>query len=139
MFVHKSKPLAAGLACAAAAMIMGLAATPAQAEGRGYCTEPECKYPVGGIVQKQRDGVNYFYGGSFVESPKLSYIYFIGNDTGQAVSEPVRSSSQYAMRFESPQFKHRFRTKKDHWKWNRRHHGPLELPGLGAGDKYMGP
>lgn len=137
MFVHKSKPLAAGLACAA--VIMGLAATPAQAESRSNCTEPECKYPVGGIVQKQRDGVNYFYGGSFVESPKLSYIYYIGHNTDQTFSEPVDSSSEYAMRFESPQFKHRFRTKKDYWKWNRRRQGPLELPGLSAGDKYMGP
>ena len=139
MLFHKSKPLATGFACAAAAMIISVAANPAQADRRSYCDEPDCIYPVGGIVQKERDGVNYFYGGIHTTSPSLSYIYVINSNVDQSYEVPIRSSNLYTTSFEAPLSKHRFRMKKDHWKWNRRHPGPLELPGLHSSDKFMGP
>ena len=138
MFLHKSKPLALGFACAAA-MVMGLAATSARAESRSNCQEPECKYPVGGIVQKERDGVNYFYGGSYVESPSLSYIYVKGDAFAQPAYEPIRSADLYATSYAAPISRHRFRTKHDHWNWNKPHTGPLDLPGLNSGKTYTAP
>jgi hypothetical protein len=136
MFVHKSKPLAAGFACAAAAMAMGLAAGPAQADGweadhlNSYCSAPEvCNQRQIGIIQKTRNGVNYFYGGSAVAPPSVSYIYVIGDDSDQPVYEPILSSNLYATSFEAPLSKHRFKMKKDHWKWNRRKPSLLDIPG----------
>lgn len=135
MFVHKSKPFALGFACAAA-LAMGLAATAARADSRSNCDEPDCKYPVGGIVQKERDGVNYFYGGSYVESPSLSYIYVKGDALAQPTYQPIRSAYLYATGYAAPFSKHRFRMQHDHWNWNRRHPGPLDLPGLPPGGLY---
>ena len=152
MFVHKSKPLAVGFACATAAMIIGLAADPAQADRRkahpqgDYCSAPEvCNQRQIGIIQKKRDGVNYFYGGSDVPPPQVSYIYLRGDNIDQPINEPIRSSNLYTTSFEAPLSKHRFMMKKDHWKkknhwkWNRRYPRPLELPGLRSGDKYTAP
>jgi hypothetical protein len=146
MFVHKSKPLAAGFACAATAMVIGLAAGPAQADRRkdyqqdSYCSAPEvCSQRQIGIIQKKRDGVNYFYGGSAVAPPQVSYIYVIGDNIDQPVTEPILSSNLFMTGFEAPLSKHQFRMKKDHWKWNRRNPGPLDLPGLPSGDKFIGP
>ncbi len=132
MFLHKSKPLALGFACAAA-MVISLAATAAQAESRSNCNEPDCKYPVGGIVQKERDGVNYFYGGSYVETPSLSYVFVKGDVIGQPASEPILSSSLYPLGFEPSLYRHRFRMTHDHWNWNRHDPNPLGLPGLPPG------
>jgi hypothetical protein len=68
MFFHKSKPIAAGFACAAAAMIIVATANPASAERRNaqdsYCDEQDDCIRYAGVVQKERDGVNYFYGSS---------------------------------------------------------------------------
>ena len=143
MFVHKSMPLAFGFA---AAMVIGLAAGPAQAERRNaqesdYCSAPEvCNYRQIGIIQKERDGVNYFYGGSDVPPPQVSYIY-LRDDT---VDQPVNISNVNTTNFAAPQYAHQFRVKKDHWKkshwkWNKGHPGPLDLPGLHSGHKFMGP
>jgi hypothetical protein len=60
MFIHKTRPLAAALALAAAALIVGTAS--ASAEGRKV--QDRYAAPYGGIVQKQADGVNYFFGSS---------------------------------------------------------------------------
>jgi hypothetical protein len=67
MFFHKTRPLATTFALAGAAMIIGTAA--ANAERRKapdhYCNEgQDCPAPYAGIVQKERDGVTYFYGSS---------------------------------------------------------------------------
>jgi hypothetical protein len=147
MFVHKSNPLAAGFACAAAVMVMGLAAGPAQADRQeadrqnSYCSAPDvCNQRQIGIIQKTRDGVNYFYGGSAVAPPSVSYIYLIGGDSDQPVNEPILSTNLFATSFEAP---HRFRMKKDHWKWIGRKPGPLDIPGadtaLDLDDKLTNP
>jgi len=60
MFIHKTRPLAAALALAAAALIVGTAS--ASAERRKF--QDSYAVPYAGIVQKERDGVNYFYGSS---------------------------------------------------------------------------
>ena len=60
MFIHKSRPLATAFALAAAAMIIGTAS--ASAERRKF--QDRYAAPYAGIVQKQADGVNYFYGSS---------------------------------------------------------------------------
>jgi hypothetical protein len=60
MFMHKSRPLAAGFALAAAALIIGTAS--ASAERRKV--QDRYAAPYAGIVQKQADGVNYFFGSS---------------------------------------------------------------------------
>ena len=141
MFVHKSKPLALGFACTAAAMVMGLAANPAQADRReavqqnSYCSAPEvCNQRQIGIIQKTRDGVNYFYGGSAVAPPSVSYIYLIGGNSDQPVNEPILTSNLFATGFEAPLSNHRFRMKKDHWKWSKHSPSPLDIPGLDSLD-----
>jgi hypothetical protein len=160
MFVHKSNPLAAGFACAAAVMVMGLAAGPAQADRQeadqqnSYCSAPEvCNQRQIGIIQKTRDGVNYFYGGSAVAPPSVSYIYLIDDNNDQFVNEPILTSNLFATGFEAPLSKHRFRMKNDHWKWNRRKPSLLDIPGshsldipsvdlgqgLGLGGKHTAP
>ena len=60
MLMHKSRPLAAGFALAAAALIIGTAS--ASAERRKV--QDRYAAPYAGIVQKQADGVNYFFGSS---------------------------------------------------------------------------
>ena len=148
MFVHKSKPLALGFACTAAAMVMGLAAGPAQAASQeadqqnSYCSAPEvCNQRQIGIIQKTRDGVNYFYGGSAVAPPSVSYIYLIDND--QPVDESIYTSNLFATSFEAPLSKHRFRMRKDHSKLNGDKPGLLGIPGAGSaldvGDKLTNP
>ena len=159
MFVHKSNPLALGFACTAAAMVMGLAAGPAQADRQeadqqnSYCSAPEvCNQRQIGIIQKTRDGVNYFYGGSAVAPPSVSYIYLIDND--QPVNQSINTSNLFATSFDAP---HRFRMKKDHWKWIGSKPGPLDIlgadtaldipgadtaldiPDVGLGDKHTAP
>ena len=142
MFVHMSMPLAFGFA---AAMVIGFAAGTAQADRRNaqendYCSAPEvCNYRQIGIIQKERDGVNYFYGGSDVPPPQVNYIY-LRDDT---VEQPINISNINATNFAAPQYTHRFRMTKDHWnknhwKWKKLHPGPLDLPGL-SGGKFMGP
>jgi hypothetical protein len=144
MFVHKSM-LTAGFACAAAAMVIGLAAQPAQADRRNarqndYCSAPEvCSQRQIGIIQKERDGVNYFYGGSDVPPPQVNYIYLRGDNFDQPVAEPIQTSNLYTTSYAAPLSNHQFRKKKDHWKWNKRHPRPLDLPGLNSGGKYKGP
>jgi hypothetical protein len=145
MFVHKSKPFA--FAFAAAALIIGLAAQPAQADRRkayqqvDYCSAPAvCNQRQIGIIQKTRDGVNYFYGGSDVPPPEVTYIYLRDDDIDQLVVEPIRTSDlNTTSSFAAPLSNHQFRMKKDHWKWNRHHRSPLDLPGLHARDMYKGP
>jgi len=60
MFIHKTRPLATAFALAAAATIIGT--TSASAERRKF--QDSYSAPYAGIVQKERDGVNYFYGSS---------------------------------------------------------------------------
>ena len=155
MFVKKSKPLTAGFGCAAAAMVMGLAAGPAQADSRNayqqdsYCSAPEvCNQRQIGIIQKERDGVNYFYGGSAVAPPLVSYVYLRDDTIVQPVAQqPVLSSNLFAASFEAPLSKHGFRMKKDHWKWMKHQPSPLDIPGLDSldipgvdlGDKHTAP
>jgi hypothetical protein len=141
MFVHKSMPLALSFA---ATTVLSLAAGPAQADRQqgDYCSAPEvCNQRQIGIIQKERDGVNYFYGGSDVPPPQVSYIYLRGDDIDQPVYEPIYTPNQYTTSYHVPLSQHQFRMKKDHWKWRRRHPGPLDLPGLKAGGKYkyLGP
>jgi hypothetical protein len=140
MFVHKSKPLALSFA----AMVIGLAAGPAQADRQqgDYCSAPEvCNQRQIGIIQKERDGVNYFYGGSDVPPPQVTYIYLRGDD----IDQPVSTSNANTINFAAPQYTHQFRMKKDHWKknnhwkWKKLHPGPLDLPGLNSGKKYTAP
>ena len=134
MFVHKSKPLALSFA----AMVIGLAAGPAQADRKqgDYCSAPEvCNQRQIGIIQKERDGVNYFYGGSDVPPPQVTYI-FLGDDT---IDQPVSTSNVNTINFAAPQNTHLFRMKKDHWKWKKKHPGPLDLPGMNGGVNYKGP
>lgn len=140
MFFHKSKPLAAVFACAAAAMIVGFAANPAQADRRGYCGDQDnCNYPMGGIAQMERDGVNYFYGGFHVESPSISYIHMIDSNLDQP-EEPIPSSNLYTTSFQLPLSKHRFRPNKEHWKWIGLKGHKWDFPvGPHSGDKFMGP
>ncbi len=149
MFVHKSM-LTAGFTCAAAAMVIGLAAQPAEAGRRNaqqndYCSAPDvCSQRQIGIIQKSRDGVNYFYGGSDVAPPQVTYIYLRGDDIGQPVVAPVDTSDQYTTGFAAPVSKPHFRKKdhwknKDHWKWNKRYPRPLDLPGLRSGGMHMVP
>ena len=139
MFVHKSKPLALSFA----AMVIGLAAGPAQADRKqgDYCSAPEvCNQRQIGIIQKERDGVNYFYGGSDVPPPQVNYIY-LRDDT---IDQPVSTTNVYTSNLAAPQYTQQFRMKndhwkkKDHWKWKKLHPGPLDLPGL-SGGKFMGP
>ena len=149
MFVHKSMPLA--LSFAAAAIAVGLAASPAQADRRNaqqndYCSAPEvCSQRQIGIIQKTRDGVNYFYGGSDVPPPQVTYIYLRGDDIDPPAAEPVYISDSYNTSFAAPLSNHQFRMKKDHWKkndhwkWKKRHLGPLDLPGLNSGDMHTAP
>jgi hypothetical protein len=141
MFVHKSMPLALSFACAA--MAMGLAVSRAQADRQqgDYCSAPEvCNQRQIGIIQKERDGVNYFYGGSDVPPPQVNYIY-LRDDT---VDQPVNLSNVNTTNFAAPQYTHLFKTKNDHWKkkshwkWKKLHPGPLDLPGL-SGGIYKGP
>ena len=130
MFVHKSMPLALSLA---ATMAIGLASGPARADRQqdSYCSAPEvCNQRQIGIIQKERDGVNYFYGGSAVAPPSVSYIYLIGGDTVQTVNEPILTTNLFATNFDAPLFKHRFRMKKDHWKWDKSKPGLLDIPGV---------
>ncbi len=143
MFVHKSMPLALSFA---ATMAIGLAAGPAQAERlnvdqqNSYCSAPEvCNQRQIGIIQKERDGVNYFYGGSDVPPPQVTYIYLRGDNLDQPAAEPILSSNLYATGFAAPLPNRQFRMKKDHWKWKKRRLGPLDLPGLHPGGKYMAP
>jgi hypothetical protein len=135
MFVHKSKPIALSFACAAVAM--GMAAGPAQADRqRGdYCSAPEvCSQRQIGIIQKSRDGVNYFYGGSDVAPPQVTYIYLRDDD----IDQPVSNSNVNTINFAAPQYTHLVRPKKNHWKWKKHHPGPFDLPGL-SGGIYKGP
>lgn len=134
MFVHKSKPLALSFA----AMVMGLAAGSAQADRQlgDYCSAPDvCNQRQIGIIQKTRDGVNYFYGGSDVPPPQVNYIY-LRDDT---VDQPVNISNVNTTNFAAPQYTRLFGNKKDHWKkknhwkWNKGHPGPFDLPGLSGG------
>ena len=107
MFVHKSKPFALSFA----AMVMGLAAGPAQADRQqgDYCSAPEvCNQRQIGIIQKTRDGVNYFYGGSDVAPPQVTYIY-LKDDT---VDQPVNISNVNTINFAAPQYTHLFNTKR---------------------------
>ena len=135
MFVHKSMPLALSFAT----LVIGLAAGPAQADRQqdSYCSAPEvCNQRQIGIIQKERDGVNYFYGGSDVAPPQVNYIY-LRDDT---VDQPVNISNVNTTNFTAPQYTHLFRVKKDHWKkdswkWKKRPWGPLDFPGLNAGYK----
>ena len=134
MFVHKSKPLALSFA----AMVIGLAAGPAQADRKqgDYCSAPEvCNQRQIGIIQKERDGVNYFYGGSDVPPPQVTYI-FLGDDT---IDQPVSTSNVNTINFAAPQNTHLFRMKKDHGKSPKPQPGPLDLPGLNSGVNYKGP
>ena len=145
MFVHKSKPLALSFACAA--MVVGLAAHPAQADRRNayqqdsYCSAPDvCSQRQIGIIQKERDGVNYFYGGSSVAPPLVSYIYLRDDTNVQPVAQPVLSSSLSTTVFAAPLSQPRFRMKKHQ-------PGPLDIPGLDSldipgvdlGDKHTAP
>lgn len=139
MFVHKSMPLALTFVTT---MAFGLAAGPAQAERlnvdqqNSYCSAPEvCNQRQIGIIQKTRDGVNYFYGGSDVPPPQVTYI-FLRDDT---VDQPVNISNVNTTNFAAPQYTQLFRNKKDHWKkknhwkWNKGHPGPFDIPGLSGG------
>jgi hypothetical protein len=145
MFVHKSMPLALGFA---AAMVISLAAGPAQADRRkaqqdDYCSAPEvCSQRQIGIIQKTRDGVNYFYGGSDVAPPEVTYIYLRGDDIGQPLTKPIRTSDLYTTSYAAPLSNHQFRKdhwkKKNFWKW-KKHPGLLDLPGMNAGVNYKGP
>ncbi|HUQ38365.1 MAG TPA: hypothetical protein VM144_18500 [Aestuariivirga sp.] len=143
MFVYKSKPLAFGFA--AAAMVVGLAAQPAQADRRNaqwndYCSAPEvCSQRQIGIIQKERDGVNYFYGGSDVPAPQVNYIYLRDDTIDQPAAEPIYISNSNNTSFSAPLSNHRFKMKKDHWKWKKKHPGLLDLPGGNAGVNYKGP
>ena len=150
MFVHKSMPLA--LSFTAAAIAVGLAASPAQAGGRNndrqdsYCSAPDvCSQRQIGIIQKRRDGVNYFYGGSDVAPPQVTYIYLRGDDIDQPAAEPIYISDSYNTSFAAPLSHHQFRMNKDHWKkndswkWKKRHPRPLDLPGLRSGDMHTAP
>jgi hypothetical protein len=139
MFVHKSMPIALSFA---ATMVVGLAAGPAQADRqRGdYCSAPEvCSQRQIGIIQKERDGVNYFYGGSDVAPPQVTYIYLRGDAIDQPLVEPIQTSNLYTTSYALPQSDHRFRMKKNHWKWLKRHPRELDIPGLQWGGKYKGP
>ena len=144
MFVHKSNPLALSFATA---MVIGFAAQTAQADRLksyqqdDYCSAPDvCSQRQIGIIQKTRDGVNYFYGGSDVAPPEVTYIYLRDSDIDEPVVAPVRTSNLSETTYHVPfSNKHWLRVKKDHWKWNRRHLGPMDLPGLQPGSKYMGP
>jgi hypothetical protein len=139
MFVHKSMPIALSFA---ATMALSLAAGPAQADRQqnSYCSAPEvCNQRQIGIIQKERDGVNYFYGGSDVPPPQVTYIYLKGDDIDQSAAEPIYTSNSYNTSFSAPLSNHRFRMKKDHWNWKKKHPGPLDLPGLNAGVNYRGP
>jgi len=142
MFVHKSKPFA----FAAAAMIIGLAAQPAQADRLkayqqdDYCSAPAvCNQRQIGIIQKTRDGVNYFYGGSDVPPPEVTYIYLRGDALDQPAAEPIYLSNSYNTSFSAPLPNHRFKMMKDHWKWKKPQPGSLDLPGGNAGVNYKGP
>ncbi|MDP1701189.1 MAG: hypothetical protein Q8L53_09595 [Aestuariivirga sp.] len=134
MFVHKSMPLALSFA---ATMVIGLSAGPAQADRQqdSYCSAPEvCNQRQIGIIQKERDGVNYFYGGSDVPPPQVNYIY-LRDDT---VDQPVNISNVNTTNFAAPRYTHLFRKKKDHWK-KKHHPGPFDLPGLNLGKKFTAP
>ena len=136
MFVHKSKPLA--LSFAAAAIAAGLAAGSARADRQqdSYCSAPEvCNQRQIGIIQKERDGVNYFYGGSDVPPPQVTYI-FLRDDT---IDQPVSTSNVNTINFAAPQYTQQFRMKKDHWKWKKKHPGSLDLPDGNAGVNFKGP
>lgn len=145
MFVHKSM-LTAGFACAAV-MVISLAAGPAGANGlnaqqNDYCSAPEvCSRRQIGIIQKERDGVNYFYGGSDVPAPQVNYVFW-REDT---IDDAINISNVNTTDFAEPQYTHRFRMKKDHWKkkghwkWSKNHPDPFKLQGLNAGGKYIGP
>ena len=138
MFVHKSYPLALGFA----AMVMGLAAGPAQADRQqgDYCSAPDvCNQRQIGIIQKERDGVNYFYGGSDVPAPQVNYIYLRDDTIDQPAAEPIYISNSNNTSFSAPLSNHRFKMKKDHWKWKKKHPGLLDLPGGNAGVNYKGP
>jgi hypothetical protein len=136
MFVHKSKPLALSFAAA----VIGLSAQPAQADQqRDYCSAPDvCSQRQIGIIQKERDGVNYFYGGSDVPAPQVTYIYLRGDNLDQPAAEPIYINNSNNTSFSAPLSNHRFKMKKDHWKWKKKHPGLLDLPGGNAGVNYKG-
>ncbi len=145
MFVHKSMPLALSFA---ATMVIGLAAGPAQADRRqdSYCSAPDvCSQRQIGIIQKTRDGVNYFYGGSDVPPPQVNYIYLRGDNLDQPAAKPIYTSNSYNTGFSAPLSNRQFGMKKDywnknsHWKWKKLHPGQLDLPGLNAGVNYTAP
>ena len=78
MFFHKSGPFARAFALTAAAMIVGTTGTSVNAERQkaqdSYCNEgQDCTAQYAGIVQKERDGVNYFYGSSDKTFGYISY------------------------------------------------------------------
>lgn len=144
MFVQKSKPLALSFACAA--MVMGFAAHPAEAASRkayqqnSYCSAPEvCNQRQIGIIQKERNGVNYFYGGSALAPPQVTYIYLRDDTIVHPVAAPAPTSDFYITNFAAPLSQHRFGMKKDHGKGPMPLPGPLDLPGLNAGVNYTAP
>jgi hypothetical protein len=144
MFVHRSKPLALSFACAALAV--GLAAGPAQADSRkayrldSYCSAPEvCNQRQIGIIQKRRDGVNYFYGGSALAPPQVTYIYLRDDTILQPGAQPLPTSDIYMNSFATPLFPPRFGMKNDHGKGPKPQPGLLDLPGMNAGVNYNWP
>ena len=67
MFFHKTGPFLTAFALTAAALIAGTTAASANGEfgEDNYCDEGgNCAVHYAGIVQTERDGVNYFYGSS---------------------------------------------------------------------------
>ena len=64
MFFHKTRQLATVFALTATALTIGTAFANGERQDN-YCDEGDtCTIHYAGIVQKKRDGVNYFYGSS---------------------------------------------------------------------------
>jgi hypothetical protein len=95
MFIHKTRPLAAAFALAAAVIIGTISAS---AERRKF--QDSYSAPYTGIVQKERDGVNYFYGSSDKTFGYTSYevlrldIDYTANAASDEIMEP-RESIRY--------------------------------------------
>ena len=150
MFFHKSGPFARAFALTAAAMIVGTTGTSVNAERQkaqdSYCNEgQDCTAQYAGIVQKERDGVNYFYGSSDKTFGYISYqvlrIDYTDHTPYAAPQEIIQPNEfiQYVPYGHSPRpWHHKLKPgHKSDWSWFNP--GPFSMPQFHHGDKLQHP
>jgi hypothetical protein len=99
----------------------------------------QLQLPTGGIVQSERDGVNYFYGGIHVETPSISYIHVINSNLDQPSEEPMPHPIYIRRAFSCHYPSTGFRLNKEtlEMDWSQWAQWDF-LMGPHSGDKFMG-